>query len=118
MLTRKMFIFLLPWLGLVIALFGVGVSLLITYHGIHQLDIIEVDPTWTTQPWIKWFLGTGYENYSDVPFQCGLWKTTIGMAYDVYLSYPIVGWFLLLISMFIFTISLVFLLRRRWKHKV
>jgi len=92
--------------------------LLLTYHGIHQIDIICVDPVWDTQPFIIKFHKIGLPNYSNWDFQCGLWHTTIGMAYDVYLSYPVIGWFTLLISMSLFTISLIFLLRRRWKHKV
>jgi len=107
----------LAWIGIGMSLFGIGLSLLLTLHGLWQLDIICVDPVWSTNQFINWFVGTGYETYSNIPFQCGLWKTTIGRAYDVYLSLPVVGWFVLLMSMCLFTVSIVFLVRKYYLFK-
>ena len=106
-----MVIELIALIGIMFSLVGIGISYLLTMHGLWQLDIVCINPVWGTQTWIKWFLETGYENYSDYPFQCGLWKTTMGRAYDVYLSYPVVGWFLLLVSMCVLMISIMLLIR-------
>jgi hypothetical protein len=42
-----------------------------------QLDIICVDPVWAP----GWSHPTG--RYADEPFQCWLWRTSVGEAYDV-----------------------------------
>ena len=51
-----------------------------------QLDLIVVRPVWAPlEENIEWFSAmrdSGYLAYSQVPFQCFLWKTTVGEAYD------------------------------------
>ncbi len=51
-----------------------------------QLDLIVVKPVWAPlHENIKWFSAmkrAGYYAYSEAPFQCFLWRTTVGEAYD------------------------------------
>ena len=76
-------------------LIGVGISLLLLLHSLWQLDLICVEPVWSefwTSP-----LGGLYKQ----PFQCGFWfRTTVGDAYDYFLSVAVLSWFVLLASMF------------------
>lgn len=84
-------------------LMGIGISLLLLVHSLWQMDLIDVRPIWQTQEWIPWFLKTGLDNYSDMPFQCGFFfRTTIGNANDYYLGMCVVSWFLLLLSMYFY----------------
>ncbi len=79
---------------------GVGVSLLMLVHSLWQLDLICASPVWQTEDWIQWFQKTGYTNYCDMPFQCGfLFRTTVGNAYDYFLSVAVASWFVLAVSM-------------------
>ena len=85
-----------------LSMVGIGFSFLLLLHSLWQLDLIAVRPVWSTHEWITWFLGIGYKDFSEMPFQCGFWfKTNVGMAYDFYLSLAVVSWFLLLISMYL-----------------
>lgn len=78
-------------------LMGIGVSLLMLLHSLWQLDLICVGPVWGKN-WVYWG-PTGV--YADETFQCGFWFiTTVGMAYDYFLSLVVVSWFVLLASMY------------------
>lgn len=91
---------LLRILNRLLPFIGIGISLLMLLHSLWQLDIIAVRPIWDTKNWIKWFLSTGYSNFADIPFQCGFWfRTSLGNAYDFYLSLNVASWFLLAVSM-------------------
>jgi len=90
----------------ILNIFGIGLSFLMMLHSLWQLDLIAVRPVWGTGEWISWFLSTGYKNFCDMPWQCGFWfRTTLGNAYDYYLSMIVVSWFVLLISLWY------------WRHK-
>ena len=87
-------------LGRLLPFIGIGVSLLMLVHSLWQIDLICAEPVWRTKDWITWFQKTGYTNYSNMPFQCSfLFKTTVGNAYDYFLSTAVTSWFILAISM-------------------
>lgn len=73
---------------------SLGISIIIfgTLFGLWQLDIIVSGPVWYGSNDYGW----SYDHrYADDYFQCFLWKTTIGEAYDTlflitYIS-PIIG---------------------------
>lgn len=112
----KVFILSFPKLFAVImcAFIGIGISALIQYHAMSQLDFICTDPVWQTKTWITWFLSTGLERYCDFyPFQDGpLFRTTIGFAYDFFLALIATAWFILLISMVGLLLCAIYYYRR------
>lgn len=63
---------------------SLAIFLVVSFTVLHmfsvwQLDLILVNPVWNTQAFIQAVDGNVY---SQSPFQCWLWKTTIGEAYD------------------------------------
>lgn len=54
------------------------------FFGIWQFDMIVCGPVWWTDGISGW-CWNGPGAYADSYFQCFLWKTTIGMAYDTLL---------------------------------
>lgn len=104
---KRIFSRLLPFIG-------IGMSLLMLLHSLWQLDLIAVRPIWDTQNWIKWFLPTGYSNFADMSFQCGFWfRTSLGNAYDFYLSMCVASWFLLAVSMWFWRRQVI----KEWEQK-
>lgn len=86
----------------ILNILGISTSFLMMLHSLWQLDLISVGPVWGKN-W-KYLGPTGV--YANEPFQCGFWfKTTVGMAYDYYLSLIVVSWFMLLLSVWF------------WRHK-
>lgn len=63
----------------IIASFGLGLTF--GFFGIWQLDMIVSGPVWWSDSGIGWSHPNGA--YANDYFQCFLWKTTVGMAYDV-----------------------------------
>jgi hypothetical protein len=72
--------------------FAALVFLIVSFAILHmfsvwQLDIICVDPVW------KYGWKQPEPRYADQPFQCWLWRTTIGEAYDTLLFLNFVGFY-------------------------
>jgi len=82
-------------LSQLIALIGIGISLLMLLHSLWQIDLICVGPVWSEY----WTSPPG--GLFRQPFQCGFWfRTTVGNAYDLYLGMNVISWFVLLVSLF------------------
>lgn len=78
-----------------LALIGTGISFLMLIHSLAQLDLICVGPVWSN----FWYSPPG--GLYAQPFQDGFWfRTTVGNAYDFFLSISVASWFVLLISLF------------------
>ena len=85
---------------------GVMASLSLLLFSIWQLDIILTGPVWwEASPEGMGWTWYGPGAYAKAPFQCFLWKTTIGQAYDTL--------FLLIFISFILQFVSVFFWRRR-----
>ena len=92
-----------------LALLGIGVSFLMLLHSLWQLDMIAAPPVWSDY----WQSPPG--GLYKQSFQCGFWfRTTIGNAYDYFLSVAVLSWFLLLASMF----GLLFYMERRARKRL
>jgi len=72
-------------------LVGIIFSVCLMMFGIWQLDLICGPPVWHYD-WIH------PGRYADDPFQCWLWHTTIGEAYDTLLFCIFISFWLLLMS--------------------
>lgn len=93
----------------ILALF---VFLIVSFSILHmfsiwQLDIICVTPVWNTQRFIQEVNGN---IYSQCPFQCWLWRTTIGEAYDILFFLNFLSFYGTII---IFVIMLYWIFRHR-----
>lgn len=65
-----------------------------------QLDIINVLPVWNTPLFYEVMKQQNLTKYSDGYYQCFLWKTTIGRAYDIlYLINSLTFWILFIALM-------------------
>ncbi|MCW3995935.1 MAG: hypothetical protein NWE98_07270 [Candidatus Bathyarchaeota archaeon] len=65
----------------IVNLAGVMTALGLLFFSLWQLDLIVSGPVWWSDGYQGWsYAGPG--PYADKPFQCFLWKTTIGQAYD------------------------------------
>jgi hypothetical protein len=85
---------------------GVMAALSLLLFSIWQLDIIVTGPVWwEASPEGMGWAWYGPGAYAKAPFQCFLWKTTIGQAYDTL--------FLLIFISFILQFVSVFFWRRR-----
>ena len=59
------------------------ISLTILYiFSIWQLDLISVLPVWNTPAFLVVMQQQGLTNYAQSYFECWLWKTTVGEAYN------------------------------------
>lgn len=74
---------------------GIISAIFLNLFGLWQLDIIVSGPVWSA----GWAHLNG--KYADMYFQCWLWKTTIGGAYDVL-------FFLIFLSICVMFVSLWF----------
>lgn len=92
--TKKSFIHIL----------GIVVSMLLMLFGIWQHDLITAPPVWWSATDNIYFyqniIAKGYYSYAEEPFQCFLWKTTIGRAYDVTLFLIFISWWILFFSLY------------------
>lgn len=71
---------------------GIISSVALLFFGIWQLDLIMVGPVWGE----GWCHPVG--RYADDYFECWLWKTTVGEAYNVLLFLIFVAFWLLFLS--------------------
>ena len=78
---------------------GVMASLTLLLFSLWQLDIIVSGPVWWTDGTVGW-QWNGPGAYADESFQCFLWKTTIGQAYDTLFLLIFISFILLFISVF------------------
>ncbi|MEM2107849.1 MAG: hypothetical protein QXL10_00995 [Candidatus Bathyarchaeia archaeon] len=60
-----------------------------------QLDLINVLPVWNTPLFLEVLRQQGLSVYADGYFQCFLWKTSVGMAYDVLFAVNFMSFWLL-----------------------
>ena len=75
------------------SMIGASFSALLMIFGIWQLDLICVNPVWQ----VGWCHSIG--RFADDYFQCWLWKTTVGQAYDTLWFLIFTSWWILLISL-------------------
>jgi hypothetical protein len=78
---------------------GIMASLTLLLFSLWQLDIIVGGPVWYTEYGVGWHWD-GPGAYADKPFQCFLWQTTIGQAYDTLFALIFISFIILFISMF------------------
>jgi len=89
---------------------GIVFSAFLHIFSIWQLDLIMVHPVWDYwNDMLYWYFSNlsrfGVTRYADVYFQCFLWKTTVGQAYDTLLFLNFISFWLLFISLWF------------WRHK-
>ena len=86
----------------IINLAGVMVALSVLFFSLWQLDIIVSGPVWWSS--LPNGQGTGWSHpngaYSEQYFQCFLWKTTIGQAYDTLFMLIFISFIVLFASAF------------------
>jgi len=84
------------------------VSAFLQIFSLWQLDLIVCNPVWDTPDFLEDLKRKGITEYQTEYFQCFIWKTTIGQAYDTlflinHLAYWVafastivvfVGWFI------------------------
>ena len=86
------------------SIIGVSFSGILMLFGIWQLDLICVGPVWHTWGFVTWFINSNLPVYASEYFECWLWKTTVGEAYNTLLFLIFISWWILLISLWF------------WKH--
>lgn len=64
-----------------------------------QLDLINVLPVWNTPLFLNVLQQQGLTVYSEGYFQCFLWKTSVGMAYDVLFTVNFASFWLLFLAL-------------------
>jgi hypothetical protein len=86
----------------IINLAGVMVAICLLFFSLWQLDLIVSGPVWWSS--LPHGQGTGWSHlsgaYSSDYFQCFLWKTTIGQAYDTLFTLIFISFILLFASAF------------------
>lgn len=86
----------------ILNLAGVMTALGLLFFSLWQLDLIVSGPVW----WSSLPNGAGYGwshltgAYADDPFQCFLWKTTVGQAYDTLFMLIFISFMILFVSAF------------------
>jgi len=82
---------------------GVLFSAILLVFAIWQLDIICVGRVWGSVEenieFYTWLKEQNYHSLSEYPFQCFLWVTTIGRAYDTLLFLIFTAYVLLFVSL-------------------
>ncbi|MCW4047563.1 MAG: hypothetical protein NWE99_08405 [Candidatus Bathyarchaeota archaeon] len=78
---------------------GIMIALSLLLFSLWQLDIIVSGPVWWTDGTAGWHWD-GPGAYADASFQCFLWKTTIGQAYDTLFLLIFVSFIVLFVSVF------------------
>jgi hypothetical protein len=75
---------------------GVIAAVCLYFFAIWQLDLICVEPVWDTQNFVRQYYE---EPYARVPFQCFLWHTTVGRAYDTLLLLDFLAFWILFFAL-------------------
>jgi hypothetical protein len=78
---------------------GIMAALSLLLFSLWQLDLIVSGPVWWTDGTVGWHWD-GPGAYADTDFQCFLWKTTIGQAYDTLFLLIFISFILLFASVF------------------
>jgi hypothetical protein len=77
---------------------GIMTALSLLLFSLWQLDLIVPGPVWWSEGGIGWTHPNGA--YADDYFQCFLWKTTIGQAYDTLFLLIFISFIVLFVSVF------------------
>jgi hypothetical protein len=77
---------------------GIMAALSLLLFSLWQLDLIVSGAVWWSEGGIGWSHPNGA--YADDDFQCFLWKTTVGQAYDTLFLLIFVSFILLFVSVF------------------
>jgi len=78
---------------------GIMGAMSLLFFGIWQLDLIVSGPVWWSANGSGWSHPNGA--YADDYFQCFLWKTTIGQAYDTLFLLIFISFIVLFVSVFL-----------------
>ncbi len=82
----------------ILNLVGVMAALGLLFFSLWQLDMIVSGPVWWSGGGTGWSHANGA--YANDPFQCFLWKTTIGQAYDTLFMLIFISFIILFASAF------------------
>jgi len=79
---------------------GIMISMSLLFFSLWQLDMIVSGPVWYQDAGtgMGWYHGGGA--YANDPFQCFLWKTTVGQAYDTLFMVIFISFIVLFLSAF------------------
>lgn len=103
--------FILIFIGFII----LTISAVFNFHGIAQVDMINVGPVWSYPPltnlgyaWVIPQVPWSVTRYADQYFQDGpIYRGTVGGAYDFFLGMIAMGWILAIIGMCLLMFGLI-----------